>query len=275
MLYDETAVKANIRNREGRRVFFLGREDRLTPSARDWLNRERIAILSGDDAKITRYRLVGGGFCEEKPEHMTHLQGDVLVAKTHPRIAFRGKIDLLEAELILCKLKTGIPGLQDILNLARRLIRCDVLEEPVGDFTLCGLAAAEQRRRSHFPQEHFGIAKLREQEAGYRELGWHYVDKIQNYYAIYRCDDPRAPDLYTDLESLSWAMKKQVRIACLRLLFWLVWAAVLFQDEWPRLLHEREAVVMELILHSDVLIPLYAFGLGCWYFSFFSFFWVS
>ena len=70
-------------------------------------------------------------------------------------------------------------------------------------------------------------------------------------------------------------MKKQVRIACLRLLFWLVWAAVLFQDEWPRLLHEREAVVMELILHSDVLIPLYAFGLGCWYFSFFSFFWVS
>ena len=35
-------------------------------------------------------------------------------------------------------------------------------------------------------QEHFGIAKLREQEAGYRELGWHYVDKIQNYYAIYR-----------------------------------------------------------------------------------------
>ena len=33
---------------------------------------------------------------------------------------------------------------------------------------------------------------------------------------------------------------------------------MLFQDEWPRLLHEREAVVMELILHSDVLIPLYA-----------------
>ena len=51
MLYDETAVKANIRNREGRRVFFLGKEDRLTPSARDWLNRERIAILSGDDAR--------------------------------------------------------------------------------------------------------------------------------------------------------------------------------------------------------------------------------
>ena len=158
MLYDETAVKANIRNREGRRVFFLGKEDRLTPSARDWLHRERIAILSGEEAKITRYRLVGGGLCEEKPEHMTHLHGDVLVPKTHPRIAFRGKVDLLEAELILCKLKTGIQGLTEILALARRLIRCDVLDEPVGDFTLCGLTAQEQRRRSHFPQEHFGIA---------------------------------------------------------------------------------------------------------------------
>ena len=107
-------------------------------------------------------------------------------------------------------------------------------------------------------QKHFGEAQLAEQAAAYQELGWNYVGKIWNYYAIYRCDNPQAPELYTDPDSLAWAMTKQVRIACLRLLFWLVWAAVLFQDEWPRLLHEREAVVMELILHSDVLIPLYA-----------------
>ena len=158
MLYDEAAVKANIRNREGRRVFFLGSADRLTPSARDWLQRERIPILPGEEARILRYRLLGGGFCEEKPEHMTHLQGDVLVQKTHPRIAFRGAVDLLEAELILCKLKTGISELQEILELARRLIRCEVLDEPVGEIKLCGLTEAEQRRRSHFPQEVFGIA---------------------------------------------------------------------------------------------------------------------
>ena len=158
MLYDERAVKANIRNREGRRVFFLGEKDRLTPSARDWLSRERIAILPAGEARITRYRLPGGGFCQEKPEHMTHLHGDVLVAKTHPRIAFRGSIDLLEAELILCKLKTGIAPLQEVLELARRLIRCDVLDEPVGEFALGGLTESEQRRRSHFPQEVYGIA---------------------------------------------------------------------------------------------------------------------
>ena len=157
MLYDERAVKANIRNREGKRVFFLGEKDRLTPSAKDWLSRDRIAILPGEEAKIVRYR-IPGGFCEEKPEHMTHLHGDVLVPKTHPRIAFRGSIDLLEAELILCKLKTDIAPLQEVLELARRLIRCDVLDEPVGDIHLGGLTEAEQRRRSHFPQEVYGIA---------------------------------------------------------------------------------------------------------------------
>lgn len=172
MLYDEAAVKTNIRNREGRRVFFLGKEDRLTPSARDWLTRERIPILPGEEAKMERYRLLGGGFCEEKPEHMTHLWGDVLVRKTHPRIAFRGAVDSLEAEIILCKLKTGIEALQEILELARRLIRCEVLEEPVGEITLCGLNEAEQRRRSHFPQEHYGIAHFAPEAADGERIAW-------------------------------------------------------------------------------------------------------
>lgn len=158
MLYDERAVKENLRNREGKRVFFLGKEDRLTPSARDWLARERIAILPGEEAKIHQYRLLGGGFCEEKPEHMTHLHGNVLVHKTHPRIAWRGAMDTLEAELILCKLKTGLKPVQEILDLARRLIHCEVLNEPVGTFTLDGLTEAQQRSQSHFPQNHFGIA---------------------------------------------------------------------------------------------------------------------
>ena len=48
MLYTEEAVRANIRNREGKRVFYLGRGDQLTSGARDWLNRERIAILPGE-----------------------------------------------------------------------------------------------------------------------------------------------------------------------------------------------------------------------------------
>lgn len=151
MLYTLEAVKANIRNRDGKRVFFLGKGDQLTTEARDHLNRERIAILPGEQARITQYRLLGGGYVDEKPEHMTHLYGDVLVPKTHPRIQFRGAVDTLEAALLLCG-----DGVCEILDLARRLIRCEVMDEPVGEFTLYGLSEAEQRRHSHFPQDYYG-----------------------------------------------------------------------------------------------------------------------
>ena len=152
MLYDETAVRANIRNRDGKRVFYLRSEDTLTPLARDFLRQEHIEILPAQEAKPERYRLLAGGFAEEKPEHMTHLNGDMLVSKTHPRIRFRGMIDLLEAELLLCGQETN-----EILALARKLIRCDVMDEPVGEFTLYGLTADQQRQHSHFPQDHYGI----------------------------------------------------------------------------------------------------------------------
>ena len=152
MLYDERAVKENIRNRQGKRVFILGKHDTLTPSARDFLSRERIAILPPEEAKPQQWKLLGGGFLEEKPEHMTHLDGDTLVLKTHPRIRFRGAVDTLEAELLLCG-----KAVEEILTIARRLIRCDVLNEPVGEITLYGLTEAQQRERSHFPQKYYGI----------------------------------------------------------------------------------------------------------------------
>ena len=46
MLYTEEAVKANIRSREGKRVFFLGKNDNLTSAARDYLSRERMFALT-------------------------------------------------------------------------------------------------------------------------------------------------------------------------------------------------------------------------------------
>ena len=40
MLYNEEAVRANIRNREGKRIFYLGKGDQLTSAARDYLSRD-------------------------------------------------------------------------------------------------------------------------------------------------------------------------------------------------------------------------------------------
>jgi len=159
VLYTEEAVKANIRNREGRRVFYLARGDTLTPGARDWLKSERIEILDAAGAKQETYRLAGGGYVTEKPEHMTHLNAEVLVSKLHPRIRFRGAVDTLEAELILAQLavpKDIACDLEEILTLARQLIRCDVLEEPVPEGKLCGLTQAQQRSHSHRPQDYYG-----------------------------------------------------------------------------------------------------------------------
>lgn len=159
MLYTEESVKANIRNRDGKRVFFLGSGDQLTASARDYLNRERIQIRPGETAKPERYRLLNGGYLEEKPEQMTHLNGEILVPKTHPRIEFRGKMDILEAELLLCQPELSpdmAKKVGQVLEFARRLIRCDVLEEPVPIEPLCGLTEEEQRQRSHRPQDYYG-----------------------------------------------------------------------------------------------------------------------
>ena len=158
MLYNQENVRDNVRNREGKRVFYLAKGDQLTSGARDFLSRERIEILPAELARAESYRLLNGASLEEKPEHMTHLDAQILVPKNHPRILFRGKMDTLEAELILCQLAAErlITPVGEILALARRLIRCDVLNEPVPEGKLCGLTGDEQRRRSHFPQDYYG-----------------------------------------------------------------------------------------------------------------------
>ncbi len=159
MLWGKTEALDNIRNREGKRVFFLGKQDQLTSDARDELLRQRVEILPAEQARVTQYRLPGGGILRGKPEEMTHLSAQVLVPKTHPRIRFRGAVDLLEAELLLAI--SRCPGwegpLGEVLELARRLIRADVLAEPLGEICLGGLDEKQLRERSHRPQDFYGV----------------------------------------------------------------------------------------------------------------------
>ena len=159
MLFTEENVRDNLRNREGKRVFYLGKNDRLTSGARDFLTRERIPILPAQEARPAVWKLLGGGQIEEKPEHMTHLNGEVLVSKTHPRISFRGAMDTLEAEMILCKLAASgdvVKSIGELLQFARLLLRCDVLNEPVSAGRLCGLTPQEIREHSYRPQDFYG-----------------------------------------------------------------------------------------------------------------------
>ena len=159
MLYTKEAVRDNIRNRDGKRVFYLGKGDQLTSDAKDFLTAQRIAILPPSEARPERYRLLCGGYIEEKPETMTHLNGEVLVPKTHPRIALRGAVDTLEAELLLCAAEAAgsiRTQIEDALTFARNLLRHEVLNEPVKDVLLGGMDAGSLRTRSHRPQDFYG-----------------------------------------------------------------------------------------------------------------------
>ena len=89
---------------------------------------------------------------------MTQLTGNLLVPKPHPRIVFRGKLDSLEAALLLeaRALPEQAKALEEILGCVRKLLRCEVLEEPFVPETLCGLTEREQRARSQNPQKYYG-----------------------------------------------------------------------------------------------------------------------
>ena len=149
------------------------RDQVLTPGARDYLRSHQVEVVypqgkarEGEAAQSRpspRYETLFGGVLTEKPEHMTHLRGNTLVFKDHPRIAFRGQIDALEGELLLAQqaaegegLHTLTEELEEVLGFVRRFIRFDVLEEPVGEIRLCGYGPAELREYSHYPEQHFG-----------------------------------------------------------------------------------------------------------------------
>lgn len=141
----------------------------LTPGARDYLSQHKIQVVypQGRDeegaapSSGAKYRTLFGAALNEKPEHMTHLKQNILVFKDHPRIAFRGMIDALEAELLLCiRACSDYPALErelgEALDFVRRFIRFDVLDEPVGEIRLCGYDASQLREYSHYPEKHLG-----------------------------------------------------------------------------------------------------------------------
>lgn len=93
---------------------------------------------------------------EKKSEHMTILSGSCLVPKTHRRIAFRGCIDILEAEFMEAQLLASEMGeadfcgfLGEILDYLRKLMAAEVKETPLTPPFLFGMDAEEIHRRSH------------------------------------------------------------------------------------------------------------------------------
>lgn len=161
-VFTEESARANVRNLDGRRVFYLAEGNHLTPSAREWLRKERIEVLPPPVEASNVYRTLRGATLSEKPEDMTHLRSGVLVEKEHPRIRFRGAVDTLEAQILLAgqmAFKKGkwemMTCLRQLLDTARQIIRCEVLEENMELPVLGGLTEEELKKQSHHPEQYF------------------------------------------------------------------------------------------------------------------------
>ena len=156
----------------------------VTESARSWLEKRDIQLVI-----LPKGRMCGGmsrtplpdrgsrtyldaatglPLGREKPEEMTHLRGNLLVKKSSPRIAFRGKLDSLQALVVLDQaLIAGAGGsqqlladLDDVLKALRNLMRCDVLDEELHSGTIIGLTHGELREHSHNPMKFYNIRQM-------------------------------------------------------------------------------------------------------------------
>lgn len=110
------------------------------------------------------YETFFGVTLKEKPEYMTHLRGNLLVFKDHPRIIFRGAIDRLESEIICVQIQCKkqnliklVDDLEETIGFIRSLLRCEITGDAVKEFSLQGMDAAKLRDCSHHPSKYFGI----------------------------------------------------------------------------------------------------------------------
>lgn len=189
----EDFLRTELRNTQPD-TYFVPEGKILTPAAREYLQQRKIKIgKEGQTENETRPHMVAtevppmpqvvlpvpeapkpkfvdyetGAYYMEKPEHMTHLYGNVLVTKNHPRILFRGKLDSLQSLVVLDQaLIAGggsqklVDDLSGILSILREMMRCDVLNESFRNEMIIGLTHAELRERSHDPQKFYGIAPM-------------------------------------------------------------------------------------------------------------------
>jgi len=161
-------------------TFRVGEGQILTPSARQFLSEKGVKIVRDGkspeeelpvnpetpkaDAKVEKFvSAEDGGLFDEKPEHMTQLRGNRLVSKDHPRIVFRAALDSLQSKILLVQCRVSAAGkkklvedLGGILDMARDLMRAEVLDEVIGERKIIGLSYAELRDQSHNPKKYFG-----------------------------------------------------------------------------------------------------------------------
>ncbi len=163
-------------------TYYVEENTLLTPAARDFVREHNIQLCplpapgaQAESAMTTtpiptqggraRYQdAVSGGALDRKPEEMTHLRGNLLVPKTHPRIAFRGKLDSLMAQILELEVAAEEAGegklledLEELLAFTRQILAAEVKDEPLPPIQLLGLDNEAIREHSHHVKRYFGM----------------------------------------------------------------------------------------------------------------------
>lgn len=118
----------------------------------------------------------------EKPVPMTVLYDNVLVAKDHPQILFRGKAESLEADMLLLLAQLSEDGaaglLQDLqaaLALLRDVLRGHSLNQPLTADTVLGFSPAALREDLKKRLKEQGRCRLADGDLVYARLNQLYV----------------------------------------------------------------------------------------------------
>ncbi|ATO51799.1 ethanolamine corrinoid cobalamin adenosyltransferase [Brevibacillus laterosporus] len=182
-LITESDLRKHFKNQDAKdtKIYEVKKGVILTPSAKSFLTDHQIELRYFDENATQqqsahvptpelstkpsiRYETIYGGYLESKPEHMTHLYGNLLVYKDHPRIIFRGKLDSLEAKILQAQItgvKAGLPklaaDLEEVLLFVRNILRCEVLGERLSNIQLLDMTSDEIREQSHHPKKYFGL----------------------------------------------------------------------------------------------------------------------
>ncbi len=150
--------------------YALPADAKLTPAARQYL--ADLRLLPPERGALCVPPTTG----RRKPEDYTHLTAKELVRKDHPRIIFRGKLDLLQADILLVQVAADrlhapelVRKLGDALTLVRRILAADFKGTPLGPWTLDGMDEAKTHEASHHP-ERYGAKRHILPDASHGEL---------------------------------------------------------------------------------------------------------
>lgn len=151
----------------------------LTPAAMDFIREHGITLCrtekkQGNTMSMTPIPMRNGKpvyqdaetgrELESKGEGMTHLRGNLLVPKTHPQIAFRGKLDTLMAQIMEVQVLAQDQGesrmvsdLDELMGFARQILAAEVKDEPLANVMMLGMDSEQIRYNSQQVKKVFGI----------------------------------------------------------------------------------------------------------------------